>query len=55
MTADTLSQVFAALADTQSSILDSRLPESRWFTAAELARAAIPTLTRKVAEASGFL
>ena len=30
-------------------------PAARWFSAAALARAAIPTLTRKIAEAAGFL
>ena len=48
-------EVFAARPGSQSSILNSQLSGSRWFTAAELARAAIPTLTRKVARASGFL
>ena len=30
-------------------------PAARWFSPPELARAAIPTLTRKIAEAAGFL
>lgn len=48
-------EVFPARPSSQFSILNSQLPDSRWFTAAELARAAIPTLTRKVARAAGFL
>jgi A/G-specific adenine glycosylase len=47
-------EVFPARSNSQFPILNSQLSESRWFTAAELARAAVPTLTRKVARASGF-
>ena len=32
-----------------------RAPEARWFTATELDRAAVSTLTRKIARAAGFL
>jgi A/G-specific adenine glycosylase len=37
------------------TIPDSRFPDARWFTRRQLDRAAIPTLTRKVARAAGFL
>jgi A/G-specific adenine glycosylase len=46
--------VFSAVARPRFSILDSRAPSSRWFRAADLERAAIPTLTRKIARAAGF-
>ncbi len=48
-------EVFPAHLNSQFSILNSQSSDSRWFTAAELARADIATLTRKVAQASGFL
>ena len=47
-------EVFPARPDSRFSILDPQFSDSRWFTAAELALAAIPTLTRKVARAAGF-
>jgi A/G-specific adenine glycosylase len=48
-------EVFPASLNRQSSIVNRQSSASRWFTARELARAAIPTLTRKVAHAAGFL
>ncbi len=48
-------EVFPARPGSQFPILNSQFSKSRWFTAEELARAAIPTLTRKVALAAGFL
>jgi len=46
--------VFSAVARPRFSILDSRAPSSRWFRAPDLERAAVPTLTRKIARAAGF-
>jgi len=45
-------EVFSASSNPKSKIQN---PESgRWFTAAQLQRAAIPTLTRKIARAAAF-
>jgi A/G-specific adenine glycosylase len=46
-------EVFAASPKSSSKVRNSKL--FRWFRPRELARAAIPTLTRKIASASGFL
>jgi A/G-specific adenine glycosylase len=46
-------EVFPAFRDPKSGIQNPR--SERWFTPAGLERAAIPTLTRKVARAAGFL
>jgi adenine-specific DNA glycosylase len=48
-------EVFPASFNRHSSIFNLESPVSRWFTPRELAGAAIPTLTRKVAHAAGFL
>jgi len=48
-------EVFPASPDPESRIQNPGSADIRWFTARELARAAIPTLTRKVARAAGFL
>jgi A/G-specific adenine glycosylase len=48
-------QVFPAFPNSQFAIPNSQLPHARWFTRRALDRAAIPTLTRKVARAAGFL
>ena len=48
-------EVFPAFPDPGSRIRNPGSADIRWFTARELARAAIPTLTRKVARAAGFL
>jgi len=48
-------QVFPAFPNSQFAIPNSRFPHARWFTRRALDRAAIPTLTRKVARAAGFL
>jgi A/G-specific adenine glycosylase len=48
-------EVFPASLNRHSSIVNLQSSDSRWFTAPELARAAIPTLTRKVGQAAGFL
>ena len=48
-------EVFPAVSETRSAIPDSGLPGTRWFTPRQLAGAAIPTLTRKVARVAGFL
>jgi A/G-specific adenine glycosylase len=48
-------EVFPASLNRHPSIVNLQSRDSRWFTARELARAAIPTLTRKVAQAAGFL
>jgi len=48
-------QVFPAFPNSQFAIHNSQLPHARWFTRRALDRAAIPTLTRKVARAAGFL
>ena len=48
-------EVFPASFNRHSSIANLRSSASRWFTPRELARAAIPTLTRKVGRAAGFL
>jgi A/G-specific adenine glycosylase len=48
-------EVFPASRNPRSKIRNPKSSDSRWFTASELARAAIPTLTRKVAHAAGFL
>jgi A/G-specific adenine glycosylase len=48
-------EVFPASPDSRRTIPDSRFPDARWFTRRQLDRAAIPTLTRKVARAAGFL
>jgi len=46
-------EIFPATPTRRSKAGNSR--SSRWFTARQLANAAIPTLTRKVARAAGFL
>jgi A/G-specific adenine glycosylase len=46
-------RVYPAALDAASG--PARRPRHRWFTPADLTRAAVPTLTRKVAEAAGFL
>jgi A/G-specific adenine glycosylase len=48
-------EVFPASLNPKSKIQNPKSSDSRWFTARELARAAIPTLTRKVAQTAGFL
>jgi A/G-specific adenine glycosylase len=48
-------EVFPAFPNPKSKIQNPKSPDFRWFTARELARAAIPTLTRKVGQAAGFL
>jgi adenine-specific DNA glycosylase len=48
-------EVFPASLNHHSSIVNLQSPASRWFTPRELAGAAIPTLTRKVGQAAGFL
>ena len=48
-------EVFPASRNPKSKVQNPKSSNSRWFTARELARAAIPTLTRKVANAAGFL
>jgi A/G-specific adenine glycosylase len=48
-------EVFPASPDSHRTIPNSQLPDARWFTRRQLDRAAIPTLTRKVARAAGFL
>ncbi len=48
-------EVFPASPDSRLPIPDSRPSGARWFTRRQLDRAAIPTLTRKVARAAGFL
>jgi A/G-specific adenine glycosylase len=48
-------EVFPASPNPKSKIQNPKSPDARWFTARELARAAIPTLTRKVGQAAGFL
>jgi A/G-specific adenine glycosylase len=48
-------EVLPASPTRQSPIANRQPSEVRWFTARDLARAAIPTLTRKVARAAGFL
>jgi len=45
-------EVFSARPNPKSKIQD---PKSRWFTASQLQRAAIPTLTRKIARAASFV
>jgi A/G-specific adenine glycosylase len=47
--------VFEARAQSSAAGHPSLIGESRWFRRRELERAAIPTLTRKIAKASGFL
>jgi A/G-specific adenine glycosylase len=47
--------VYPAVINSQFSILNSQFPSFRWFRPQELDRAAIPTLTRKIARAAGFL
>jgi A/G-specific adenine glycosylase len=48
-------EVLPASPDPKSRIQDPKSSDMRWLTACELDRAAIPTLTRKVARAAGFL
>jgi A/G-specific adenine glycosylase len=48
-------EVFPASPIPESRIQNPESADIRWFTARELARAAIPTLTKKVARAAGFL
>jgi len=48
-------EVFPARPGSQPPIPGPPLPGARWFTPRQLDRAAIPTLTRKVARAAGFL
>jgi A/G-specific adenine glycosylase len=48
-------EVFPASFHRKSRNRYPKSPSARWFTARELARAAIPTLTRKVGRAAGFL
>ncbi len=48
-------EVFSASFDRQPITANRQSGDVRWFTARELARAAIPTLTRKVGRAAGFL
>jgi A/G-specific adenine glycosylase len=48
-------EVFSASPGRHSSIGSSPSLPVRWFSARELSRAAIPTLTRKVGRAAGFL
>jgi A/G-specific adenine glycosylase len=48
-------EVFPASPNPKSKIQNPKSLDARWFTAGELARAAIPTLTRKVGQAAGFL
>lgn len=46
-------EVFPAAPNSRIVIPGSRFPDARWFTRRQLDRAAIPTLTRKVARAAG--
>jgi A/G-specific adenine glycosylase len=48
-------RVYPATLESPAANRSARRPGHRWFTAADLSRAAVPTLTRKVAEAAGFL
>ncbi len=48
-------QVFPASPKSRLTLPDSPFPDARWFTSRALDRAAIPTLTRKVARAAGLL
>jgi A/G-specific adenine glycosylase len=48
-------EVFPASPDRSFRLRNPESPDIRWLTARELARAAIPTLTRKVARAAGLL
>jgi A/G-specific adenine glycosylase len=48
-------EVFPATPDQRLPMFDARIADARWFTRRQLDRAAIPTLTRKVARAAGFL
>jgi A/G-specific adenine glycosylase len=48
-------EVFPAAFQSQITNHKSQIRASRWFRAADLDRAAIPTLTRKIARAAGFL
>ena len=48
-------EVFPASLNRQSPVVHRPSRDSRWFTSRELAGAAIPTLTRKVGKAAGFL
>jgi adenine-specific DNA glycosylase len=45
-------EVFPASPNPKSKIQNPK--SSRWFTARQLERAAIPTLTRKIARAAAF-
>jgi A/G-specific adenine glycosylase len=47
--------VFPALSDPQVPIRNPKSFPHRWFRAFDLERAAVPTLTRKIARAAGFL
>ena len=46
-------EVFRGRTTSSASTAEAR--DARWFSSSELARAAIPTLTRKIARAVGFL
>jgi len=48
-------EVFTACLNRHSTIGSRQSGDTRWLTARELDRAAIPTLTRKIARAAGFL
>ena len=49
-------EVFRAASDSRRAVPSAAvIPDARWFTRPQLERAAIPTLTRKVARAAGFL
>jgi A/G-specific adenine glycosylase len=48
-------QVFPASPNSQVTLAGPQRPDARWFTRRALDRAAIPTLTRRVARAAGFL
>ena len=47
--------VYPAVRKSQFATPDSHIPRARWFRPEDFARAAIPTLTRKIAIAAGFL
>jgi A/G-specific adenine glycosylase len=47
--------VYPAVRNSQSATRNSQIPRVRWFRPEDFARAAMPTLTRKIAIAAGFL
>ncbi|HTD53466.1 MAG TPA: hypothetical protein VK780_10615, partial [Thermoanaerobaculia bacterium] len=47
--------VFPGLSDAHARLRHPKSFPQRWFRAFDLERAAVPTLTRKIARAAGFL